>query len=193
MSKLKLGVALCGSYCTYEEVFAEIERLCSEYDVTPIMSENSSVTDSRFGTAKGFAQRIEELSGKKPICSIAAAEPIGPKKLLDVLLVMPCTVNTLSKIAAGITDTAVTMAVKAHLRNEKPVVLAIATNDGLAGNAANIGALLNRRNIYFVPFRQDDPTKKPRSIIADFSLAEAAVEMAAEGEQIPPIIMCPAK
>ena len=193
MSKLKLGVALCGSYCTYEEVFAEIERLCSEYDVTPIMSENSSVTDSRFGTAKGFAQRIEELSGKKPICSIAAAEPIGPKKLLDVLLVMPCTGNTLAKIAAGITDTAVTMAVKAHLRNEKPVVLAIATNDGLAGNAANIGALLNRRNIYFVPFRQDDPTKKPRSIIADFSLAEAAVEMAAEGEQIQPIIMCPAK
>jgi len=193
MSKLKLGIALCGSYCTYEEVFAEIERLCSEYDVTPIMSENSSVTDSRFGTAKGFAQRIEELSGKKPICSIAAAEPIGPKKLLDVLLVMPCTGNTLAKIAAGITDTAVTMAVKAHLRNEKPVVLAIATNDGLAGNAANIGALLNRRNIYFVPFRQDDPTKKPRSIIADFSLAEAAVEMAAEGEQIQPIIMCPAK
>lgn len=193
MSKLKLGVALCGSYCTYEEVFAEIERLCSEYDVTPIMSENSSVTDSRFGTAKGFAQRIEELSGKKPICSIAAAEPIGPKKLLDVLLVMPCTGNTLAKIAAGITDTAVTMAVKAHLRNERPVVLAIATNDGLAGNAANIGALLNRRNIYFVPFRQDDPTKKPRSIIADFSLAEAAVEMAAEGEQIQPIIMCPAK
>lgn len=193
MSKLKLGVALCGSYCTYEEVFAEVERLCNEYDVTPIMSENSSVTDSRFGTAKSFVHRFEELSGKKPICSIAAAEPIGPKKLLDVLLVMPCTGNTLAKIASGITDTAVTMAVKAHLRNESPVVLAIATNDGLAGNAANIGALLNRRNIYFVPFRQDDPLKKPRSLIADFSLAETTVEMAAAGEQIQPIIMCPAK
>ena len=193
MSKLKVGVALCGSYCTYEEVFAEIEGLCRAYDVTPIMSENSAVTDTRFGSASRFRSRLEELSGKKPIVSIGAAEPIGPKKLLDVLLVMPCTGNTLAKIAAGITDTAVTMAVKAHLRNERPVVLAIATNDGLAGNGANIGALLNRRNIYFVPFGQDDPKGKPRSLIADFSLAEATLEMAVSGQQIQPILIGPGR
>lgn len=193
MSKLKVGVALCGSYCTYEEVFVTLEKLCEKYDVTPIMSENASVTDSRFGKAEDFQRWLTEKSGKKPIVSISSAEPIGPKKLLDVLLVMPCTGNTAAKLNAGITDTAVTMAAKAHLRNERPVVLAIATNDGLAGNAANIGALLNKRNIYFVPFRQDDPGNKPRSLIADFSLAGEAIEAALRGIQLQPIIMCPAK
>ncbi|MBR7081228.1 MAG: dipicolinate synthase subunit B [Oscillospiraceae bacterium] len=188
MGKLRLGIAMCGSYCTYDKVLKVIDGLCEKYDVSAIMSENAGSTDSRFGRSEDFRERLKLGTGKNIIDTISLAEPIGPKELLDILLIMPCTGNTVAKLANGITDTAVTMAAKAHLRNERPVVLAVATNDGLSGNAANIGSLLNRRNIYFVPFYQDDPVKKPRSLMADFELASDAIDAAMEGRQLQPII-----
>ncbi|NCB53012.1 MAG: dipicolinate synthase subunit B, partial [Clostridia bacterium] len=151
--------------------------------------ENAASTDSRFGKAADFLQKLEMLTEKPVITSIAAAEPLGPKALLDVLVIAPCTGNTLSKLALGITDTSVTMAAKAHLRNGRPVVIAVATNDGLSGSASNIGALLGRKNVYFVPFGQDDPSRKPCSLVADFSQIEQAVENAFEGIQIQPILI----
>jgi len=188
MGRLKVGVSMFGSYCTYDKVFKVVDKLCEKYDVFAVMSENAGSTDSRFGKAKDFKEQLQHCTDRMVMDSITLAEPVGPKELLDILLIMPCTGNTAAKLANGITDTAVTMAAKAHLRNERPVILAIATNDGLAGNAANIGALLNRRNIYFVPFYQDDPVKKPRSLMADFDLAGDAIEAAAEGRQLQPII-----
>ena len=189
MDKIRLGLALCGSYCTYEKVMTAAERLCVKYDVTPIMSENSASTDTRFGTAEGFRKRLTALTGREPIDTIAAAEPIGTGATLDVLLIAPCTGNTLAKLAAGVTDTAVTMAAKAHLRNGRPVVIAVSTNDGLAASARNIGDLLNRKNVFFVPFYQDDPKKKPTSLAADLDRVEATVEAALDGRQIQPILI----
>ena len=188
MSKLRAGVAMCGSYCTFESATAAIERLCGVYDVTPIMSERSAVTDTRFGAAEDFRRRLVEASGKEIIDTIVKAEPIGPKKLLDVLIIAPCTGNTIAKMANGVTDSAVTMAAKAHLRNERPVVLAVSTNDALSANAENIGKLLARKNIYFVPFYQDDPQGKPNSLAADLSLIEKTVEAAMEGKQLQPVL-----
>lgn len=188
MAELKIGLAMCGSYCTYATAMEAASKLCETYDVTPIMSEASSVTDSRFGQAEDFMARLEELSGKSVITTISGAEPIGPNALLDVLIIAPCTGNTLAKIANGVTDTSVTMACKAHLRNERPVVIAVSTNDGLSGSAANIGTLLNRRHIYFVPFYQDDPHGKPRSLAAEFSLLRETIEAAVEGRQLQPIL-----
>lgn len=188
MEKYKVGLALCGSYCTYEKVFKELPSLTEKYEIIPIMSETSSRTDSRFGEAKAFAARLEEMTGKKPVMSIAQAEPLGPAKPMDALIIAPCTGNTLAKLAAGITDSAVTMAAKAHLRNGKPVVIAFSTNDGLSGSAPNIAALLNRKHYYFVPFRQDDPEKKPNSLQADFTRMGEAVEAALEGKQLQPVI-----
>ena len=188
MEKHKIGVALCGSYCTYEKVFREIEKLAEKYDIVPIMSETASRTDSRFGESKVFAERLEKLTGRKPVTSIVGAEPLGPAEPLDALVIAPCTGNTLAKLAAGITDSAVTMAAKAHLRNGKPVVIAFSTNDGLSGSAPNIAALLNRKHYYFVPFRQDDPAKKPRSLAADFTKIEDTLTAALEGRQLQPIL-----
>ena len=188
MSKVKMGFALCGSYCTFEKALSAAERLCREYDVTAIMSENAAATDSRFGKAEDFRKKLEGYSGKPVISTIAEAEPIGPKGLLDVLVVAPCTGNTLAKLAHGVTDTSVTMAVKAHLRNGRPVVLAVSTNDGLSASAPNIGALMGKKNIYFVPFAQDDPEKKPTSLVADFDLIEQTLASALEGTQLQPII-----
>ncbi len=188
MSKLRAGVCMCGSYCTFKSAMAAIERLCRVYDVTPIMSEASSVTDTRFGEAADFRRRFEELSGREIVDSIKKAEPIGPKKLLDVLIIVPCTGNTIAKMANGITDSSVTMAAKAHLRNERPVVLAVSTNDALSANAQNIGKLLARKNIYFVPFRQDDPAGKPCSLVARFDLIEDTVAAAMEGRQLQPLL-----
>jgi len=186
----KIGIAVTGSFCTIGEAMVEFERLVfMGADVTPIISSNVATIDSRFGTAEEIRRRLELISGKKCIDSIAEAEPIGPKRLLDLVLVAPCTGNTLGKIANGITDTPVTMAVKAHLRNQMPVVLAIATNDGLAGNARNIGSLLNTKNIYFVPFGQDDAIKKPASLVAKFRMIVPTVEHALEGKQIEPVLM----
>lgn len=190
MKELRLGFAMSGSFCTYEKVINALRELCDMYgSITPIMSESSAVTDTRFGEARDFIEEIENLCGKKVVTTIKEAEPIGPKKLLDVLVVAPCTGNTIAKLANGITDTCVTMAVKAHLRNERPVILAVSTNDGLAGNGANIGKLLNTRNIYFVPFGQDDALKKPRSLVADFGLIGKTIEAALDGKQLQPLLM----
>lgn len=190
MSKLRVGLAFCGSYCTYAGAMDCAERLSCVYDLTAIMSENAASTDSRFGGAADFRAKLEQFCGKPVIDSITSAEPIGPQRLLDVLVIAPCTGNTLAKLANGITDTAVTMAAKAQLRNGRPVVIAMTTNDGLSGSAANIGMLLNRKNFYFVPFYQDDPDSKPTSLSADLSLVEATVDAAVEGKQLQPLLLC---
>ena len=188
MEKKRLGLALCGSYCTYEKLFAALPALAERFELLPIMSDTAAETDTRFGTAADVIRRLMELTGRTVITTIAEAEPLGPKEQLDALLIAPCTGNTLSKLAHGITDSAVTMAAKAHLRNGRPVVIAFSTNDGLSGSAENIGRLLNRKHYYFVPFGQDDPEKKPRSLQADFSLLGEAVEAALSGRQLQPLL-----
>ena len=187
-NKKRLGLALCGSYCTYEKLFQAAEKLADTYDLIPIMSENAAETDTRFGTATEHIKRLMLLSGRKVVTTIAEAEPLGPAQPMDALLIAPCTGNTLAKLSHGITDTAVTMAAKAHLRNGRPGIIALSTNDGLSGSAENIARLLNRKHFYFVPFRQDDPAKKPRSLQADFSLLEETVRAALQGRQLQPIL-----
>ena len=167
-----------------------LERVHARYgDVTPIVSETSAATDSRFGPAHEYMREMERICDKRVIDSIPKAEPIGPKHLLDVLVICPCTGNTLAKLANGITDTTVTMAAKAHLRNGGPVVLCLATNDGLAASAKNIGTLLDKKNVYFVPFGQDDPVEKPTSLVADFSRVNDAIDAALRGEQLQPLLL----
>lgn len=187
-NKKRIGLAMCGSYCTYAEVFYHAEKLAEKYDIVPIMSDTAAETDSRFGSASEHIRRLMALSGRKVISSITEAEPLGPALPLDALIIAPCTGNTLAKLAHGITDSAVTMAAKAHLRNGRPLIIAFSTNDGLSGSAENIGKLLNRKNVYFVPFRQDDAEKKPRSLQAVFPLMEEAIEAALRGEQLQPIL-----
>ena len=188
--QVRVGFAFCGSFCTFSQAMEALGRVRARYgDVTPIVSEASAVTDTRFGRAHDFLAEMERICGKPVIDSIAKAEPIGPKGLLDVLVICPCTGNTLAKLANGVTDTAVTMAAKAHLRNGRPVVLCPATNDGLAASARNIGALLDRKNVYFVPFRQDDPAKKPTSLVADFSQVCDTIDAALRGEQLQPLLL----
>jgi len=189
MEKLTVGLALCGSYCTYRKMMAVAEQLCGIYNIVPILSENAASTDSRFGRAQDFREQLERFSGKPVIDTIAAAEPFGPRKLLDALVIAPCTGNTIAKLAAGIADSSVTLAAKAHLRNNRPVIIAVSTNDGLSGNAANIGTLLNRKHYYFVPFTQDDPLEKPSSLVADFDRIADTVEAAMRGEQIQPLLL----
>jgi dipicolinate synthase subunit B len=190
MKQTRVGFALCGSYCTYDKVLAALKTVTKCYEhVVPIMSENSAATDSRYGTAQSFRTEIETLCGRPVLKSITEVEPIGPQRLLDVLVIAPCTGNTLAKMAHGVTDTAVTMAAKAHLRNGRPVVIAVATNDGLGVSAANIGTLLCRKHIYFVPFRQDDPEAKPNSLAAEMSLIPDAIEAALRGEQLQPVLL----
>lgn len=186
---MTIGFALCGSYCTYSKVFPVMEILSRDHQLIPIFSEASSCTDSRFGSAEEHILVAEEICGHKAIRSIAQAEPIGPKKMLDVLVIAPCTGNTLAKLAHGIADGPVTMAAKSHLRNAQPVVLAVSTNDALGAAAENIGRLLARKHIYFVPFGQDDPTGKPTSMVADFGKIPLAVEAALEGRQVQPVIL----
>ena len=189
MDKIKLGFAMCGSFCTIPNALVEMERLASDnYDIYPIFSPIVYDSDTRFTKSKDLKERVEKITGKKIINTITEAEPIGPKKMFDVLVVCPCTSNTLAKLTYGITDTSVTMAVKSHLRNNRPVVLAIATNDALGATAKNIGHLLNTRNYYFVPFAQDEPFTKERSIIADYSLLEETLLSALKHEQLKPII-----
>ncbi len=188
MSKLRIGLALTGSYCCYDKALAAFETLAEKYDLTAILSETAAATDSRFGRAEDFRKRLENITGKPVIDSIVAAEPIGPQGMFDVLAIAPCTGNTAAKLAHGITDTAVTMAAKSHLRGGKPVVLAFGSNDGLSASAKNIGELLCRKNIYFVPFFQDDPVSKPRSLASDYSRLEDTILQAAEGRQIQPIL-----
>ena len=187
--KIRLGFAVCGSFCTLKRVWEELEKLAKEYDITPIMSSGAAFTDTRFGKAEDLRRRITEICGKEPITTIAGAEPIGPQALLDVLVIEPCTGNTLGKLANGITDTAVTMAAKAHLRNGRPVVLAVSTNDALGASARNIGTLMNAKNIYFVPMRQDAPQGKPASVVANFAKTGAAIKAALEGKQVQPVLV----
>lgn len=188
MERKRLGLALCGSHCTFEKVFAAVPALARRYDLVPIMSAAAAETDTRFGPAGQHIRRLMELTGKHVITTVAEAEPLGPAYPLDALLIAPCTGNTLAKLSLGLTDSSVTMAAKAHLRNGRPLVLAFSTNDGLSGSAENIGRLLNRKNVYFVPFGQDDPEHKPRSLQADFSLLTETVEAALEGRQLQPIL-----
>ena len=190
MEPIRVGFAFCGSFCTYHQAMTALEKIHARYgDVTPIVSENSAATDSRFGPAHEYMREMERICGKRVIDSIPKAEPIGPRHLLDVLVICPCTGNTLAKLANGITDTTVTMAAKAHLRNGGPVVICLATNDGLASSARNVGTLLDKKNVYFVPFGQDDPVEKPTSLVADFSLVNDTVEAALRGEQLQPLLL----
>lgn len=186
---MNIGFALCGSFCTYNQVFPAMETLAKEHSVLPIFSPSAYTVDSRFGTAAEHIRRATVICGIEPLHTIPQVEPIGPKKLLDILVIAPCTGNTLAKLAHGIADTAVTMAAKSHLRNGRPVLLAVSTNDALAGAAENIGRLLVRRNYYFVPFGQDDALNKPTSMVADFAQLPAALAAAAEGRQLQPILL----
>ena len=188
MNGKKLGFALCGSFCTLERTLKTMAELAAAgWEIQPIMSPITYETDTRFGAAEQWRDRVEGLCGRPIWHTVPQVEPIGPRKLLDILLVAPCTGNTLGKLANGITDTPVTMAVKAHLRGDRPVVLAVSTNDGLSGSATGLGALLCRKNYYFVPFGQDDPLKKPTSLCAELSLTGAALEAALRGEQLQPL------
>lgn len=185
----KIGVALTGSFCTYQKVFEQIKKLQeAQAEIVTIFSDASQKINSRFGEAEDFMKEAERITGKKPLLTIDQAEPIGPKSLLDILIILPCTGNTIAKLANGITDTPVLMAAKAHLRNDKPLLISISTNDALGMNMKNIGLLLNAKNIYFVPFGQDNPEKKPNSMIAKTDLVIPAAEAALEGRQYQPVI-----
>lgn len=186
---MNIGFALCGSFCTYEKVFPVLKEVAEIHNVIPIFSDISAASSTRFGESSDFLQRAIQICGNQPITSIVQAEPIGPKKLLDLLVIAPCTGNTIAKLAHSIADTPVTMAAKSHLRNNRPIVIAVSTNDALAGAAENIGKLLARKNYYFVPFGQDSPEKKPTSLVADFSKIPATISMAANGKQIQPILI----
>lgn len=190
MKDITIGYALCGSFCTIGESVEVLKQIAaSDVKIKPIMSPIVYSTDTRFNKAADLIKEVEEICGQPVMHDIPSVEPIGPKNLLDIIVVCPCTGNTMAKIALGITDTSVTMAVKAHLRNNKPVVLAIATNDALGASAKNMGLLHNTRNIYFVPYRQDDPFGKNNSLISDFSLIPQAIEAALKGEQLQPVML----
>ena len=186
---MNIGFAMCGSFCTYAQVFPIMEILAEEHKLFPILSTAVCTTDSRFGKAESFIAFSERICNRSVIRSIGDAEPIGPKKLLDTLVIAPCTGNTLAKLAHGIADGPVTMAAKSHLRNGRPVIVAVSTNDALGAAAENIGKLLARKNYYFVPFRQDDAENKPTSMVADFSLIPQTITSAMEGRQLQPILL----
>ena len=186
---MNIGFAMCGSLCTFDAVFPIIEKLVKEYTVYPILSDAAGTIDSRFGPAQSHIEKVTKICGRAPFRTIAEVEPIGPKKILDALVIAPCTGNTLAKLAHSIADSPVTMAAKSHLRNGRPILIAISTNDALAGAAENIGKLLARKHFYFVPFGQDDPQGKPTSIVAKFSMIPEALSLALEGKQMQPILL----
>ena len=186
---MNIGFAMCGSFCTYHEVFPVMEALAQTHTVIPIFSDISYTTDSRFGTHNDHIAKAEQICGREVLHTIGQVEPIGPKGILDALVIAPCTGNTLAKLAHSIADGPVTMATKSHLRNGRPVIVAVSTNDALAGAAENIGKLLGRKHYYFVPFGQDSPEKKPTSMVADFSKIPDTLAMALEGKQIQPMIL----
>ena len=192
MEHKTVGFAVCGSFCTHHRAMEALEAVKARYDhVIPIVSEVVADTDTRFGTAHDLMREMERICDHRVISTVKAAEPIGPQKLLDLLILCPCTGNTLGKLAAGVTDSSVTMAAKAHLRNGRPLLIAPSTKDGLSASAAAIGALLARKYIYFVPFGQDDPLHKPTSLVADFTLVPAAAQAALEGYQLQPLLTTP--
>lgn len=186
---MTIGFALCGSFCTFSQIFPVMEELSREHTVIPIFSFAVNTTGTRFGSVGENRRMVLSISGREPLDSIPAVEPIGPKKMLDTLIIAPCTGNTLAKLAHSIADTPVTMAAKSHLRNGRPVIVAVSTNDGLAGAAENIGKLLARKHYYFVPFGQDDSSGKPTSLVADFTRIPDALDAALEGRQIQPILL----
>ena len=186
---MTIGFAMCGSFCTYASVFPVMEALAKEHTVIPIFSHSSYTIDSRFGTAAAHMERACRACGTEVLHTIAQVEPIGPKKLLDALIIAPCTGNTLAKLAHSIADGPVTMAAKSHLRNGRPVLIAVSTNDALAGAAENIGKLLARKHYYFVPFGQDDAYKKPTSMVAEFTKIPQALQAALEGKQLQPVLL----
>ncbi len=189
MKAVRIGFAMCGSFCTVSRALEQMQALRDlGYEIIPVMSENLYKTDTRFGKAEDIVRKAEVISGRKVLSTISDCEPIGPRGLTDIMVVAPCTGNTAAKLSAGIIDTSVTMAVKSHLRQKKPVLISIATNDALAAAAQNIGRLLNTRYYYFVPFTQDDPEKKPNSIVSDFSLIPQAAQAALDGIQLQPIL-----
>ena len=187
MGKKKLGFAMTGSFCTWERVLPVLKQLAEIYEVTPILSPISYCSDNRFGKAEDWKEKIEQICQNKIWHTIEQVEPIGPKKLLDALAIVPCTGNTLGKLANGVNDTPVTMAAKSNLRNGNPLILAVSTNDALSGSARNIGALMNMKQVYFVPMSQDDPKNKPASAVAHFDCVIPAIEAALQGRQIQPV------
>jgi dipicolinate synthase subunit B len=190
LQDVKIGFAFTGSFCTFAKVIPELGRIASEgADILPVISNAVDMYDTKFGRADEWKTKIEAITGKKIIKTVIDAEPIGPRALLDIMVVAPCTGNTLGKLANGITDTPVTMACKAHLRNGRPLLLAVATNDGLGTNAKNLGMLLNAKNVYFVPFGQDDPLKKCNSLVAHFDQLLPAIQLALKGEQLQPVLV----
>ena len=187
-NNVKIGYAICGSFCTFRKTIDAMSRLVQAGgDVYPIMSPNAFSLDTRFGAAADFIGEIESICGKSVIHTIPQAEPIGPQKLLDVLVISPCTGNTLAKLAAGVTDTSVTLAAKAHLRNDRPLVIGVSTNDALAAAAKNIGALMNNKNIFFIPMAQDDPLNKPNSMVVRFEMTSDAIASALNKKQLQPV------
>lgn len=187
---IKIGFVLTGSFCTFKKTIPEMKKLVQKgAEVIPVMSYNAYNLDTKFGDAKDFIDEIETITGKKIIHTIQGAEPIGPKKMTDIMIIAPATGNTIAKLANDIIDTPATMAAKSHLRNNNPLIIAVSTNNGLSGNAENIGKLLNRNNYYFVPFRQDNPITKPRSIVFDNTYIEKTIEYALNREQIQPILL----
>ena len=186
---MNVGFAICGSFCTFSQVFPVMELLSRDYTLVPIFSDSSYTISSRFGSAADHIRLATEICGREPLHTISQVEPIGPKKMLDALVIAPCTGNTLAKLAHSIADGPVTMAAKSHLRNGRPIVIAVSTNDALAGAAENIGKLMARKHIYFVPFGQDDPNSKPTSMVADFNQIPQALEAALEGRQLQPILL----
>ncbi len=185
---IKIGYALCGSFCTFRQSIDEMRELVAMgAELVPIMSANAYTLDTRFGKAADFIREIEDICGRSIIHTIPQAEPIGPQKLLDVLVISPCTGNTLAKLASGVTDTAVALAAKAHLRNARPLVLGVSTNDALATASKNIGLLMNSKHIYFIPMSQDDPVKKPNSVVVHFDKTPEAIQCALAGQQVQPL------
>ena len=187
---IRIGFVLTGSFCTFRKVIPKIKDLKEKKAIIlPIMSYNAYNLDTKFGKAEDFILEIENITGNKIIHSIQGAEPIGPKNLTDIMIIAPCSGNTMAKLACDIIDTPATMAAKSHLRNNRPLVIAPSTNNGLSGNAENIGKLLNRKNYFFVPFKQDNPITKPRSIVFDADYIEKTLQYALEGQQISPILL----
>ncbi len=182
-----IGYAMCGSFCTHEISLKVLNKLAKNNDILPILSFNAYETDTRFGKAEDLIRNLRGITGHEVIHTIEDAEPLGPKIKLDALIISPCTGNTLAKLAHGITDTPVTMAAKAHMRSSRPLIISLATNDAISANLSNIGKLLNRKGVYFVPLMQDDPVGKPHSLVADFSLVESAYISAMDGKQIRPL------
>lgn len=187
---VKVGFAITGSYCTIGDILPEVKKIIEEgAEVLPIISRSVDTVDTRFGTAEEWKEKFREITGKELISTEVGAEPIGPQKLVDVMVIAPCTGNTIAKLASGITDSPVLMAVKAHLRNQRPVILSISTNDGLGINAKNIGLLLNTKNIYLVPFGQDNPIGKPNSLVSKKELIIDTIIASLQGKQIQPVLL----